>query len=389
MRSATERKVPAADKCGGRIAPPTRQVPPVRLPFTVVITATLAAMLTCDVALAERPAAAWLRSKVRDALLRRIEQRSAERWQTALAAGNITRYRLVHAGRDRQYFVHLPPTASDGKKLPLLVALHGGTGCAQQLLASYDLIAAADRHGFILVAPDGTGPSTEVLHAWNVGFGFGAAETENVDDVGFVLAVIEAVRRRHPVDPARIFATGISNGGMLCHWLAAAPGTPLAAIAPVVATVGGCKIGSTTPITPPRPTRPVSVLAINGRLDRSVPLAGGRQLRSVGEARILLSASDTVAFWVAANGCAATPTVTVDATRQVTLVRHGNGRDDTEVILVILENQGHAWPGAPAAGRRGADQPVASWHANDEMWTFFRRHPRRDLRDAAGDSPRR
>ena len=101
----------------------------------------------------------------------------------------------------------------------------------------------------------------------------GLAMRRRVDDVGFIGALIDKLSIDYPVDPKRIYATGMSNGGMMTHRLGIELADRVAAIAPVVATVFGDER---------EPTRPVPALMINGMLDKSVPFRGGR----AGEARV-------------------------------------------------------------------------------------------------------
>ena len=71
--------------------------------------------------------------------------------------------------------------------------------------------------------PDGAG------RRWNDGRAVGAER----DDVGFVRALIDSLERELEIDPRRVYATGISNGGMFAHRLACELPGVLAAIAPV------------------------------------------------------------------------------------------------------------------------------------------------------------
>jgi poly(3-hydroxybutyrate) depolymerase len=93
--------------------------------------------------------------------------------------------------------------------------------------------ALAERAGFIVVYPNGTGRLDEKLLTWNAGLCCGYAMTEKVDDVGFVRALLDALATRAPVDTARVYATGLSNGAMLSYRLAAQLSDRIAAVAPV------------------------------------------------------------------------------------------------------------------------------------------------------------
>ncbi|MFZ2956525.1 MAG: PHB depolymerase family esterase [Candidatus Ozemobacteraceae bacterium] len=306
----------------------------------------------------------------RQFLLNRMEQKNRS---MILAAEKMT---LKCAGRERTYYVHVPVSWNHKDALPVVFLFHGGMGNAKQALQSYGLISKSDEAGFLLVAPNGTGPSREVMLTWNVGFGFGKAQKDHVDDIGFVKAVLDDIEKRYPIDSRRIFATGMSNGAFLCHFLAAQPGNRFAAIAPVVGAIGGKETKNKELTLPSQPLEPVSVMLINGLLDEHIPYEGGLQKKSVAEARFMASASDTVRFWIEADHCNASFTHRYDAKLKATVQTFTQGNNGTEVILYLLHNQGHAWPGAQALGRAFGDTPSSDFPGNELIWEFFKAHPR-------------
>lgn len=283
---------------------------------------------------------------------------------------------LLVDGRTRTFLVH-PPKGWDGKTpVPLLLLFHGGGGSGRQALATYGLIEVSDREGFLLVAPNGNGKMKDLLLTWNVYYGFGYAQEQNVDDIGFVKELVKHLREHYPIDPSRIFATGISNGGALCYWVAASPDHPFAAIAPIVAPFGGRDQRESTMKVPSKPTHPIPVLMICGALDKSVPIEGGVQKKSANrQYKILTSASETIRFWAEANRCDPKPERIDDPERQATGYRYFSSTQEPLVEFWLLHNQGHAWPGGKSP-RQGADQPSPVFDANAEMWRFFKAHPR-------------
>ena len=281
------------------------------------------------------------------------------------------RKELRYQGLERSYYVH-SPRGWDGKTpLPLVLLLHGGGGGAQQALKSYPLGPVADREGFLLVAPNGTGPlRREILRTWNVGWGFGYAQRNHVDDLGFVRALILQLTRDYPVDRARVYLTGLSNGAILSHYAGAANSDLVTGIAPVVGCAGG---GESSQLTyPSAPQRPLNVIMFNGGLDRHIPLNGGvQELHSEDQARQVCSAQESARFWVNANGCKPTPTVEELPEQKATRYTWTGGRQNTRVVLWVLHNQGHAWPGGQAP-RASSDQPTPLVKAHEVLWQFFR-----------------
>ena len=160
-------------------------------------------------------------------------------------------------GTTRTFLVYRPATLPAAA--PLVVMLHGGFGSGAQAEKSYHWDTEADRGHFVVAYPDG------LDRAWNTGGGCcGVPGRTNADDVGFITAMVSAIEHELPIDPLRVYATGISNGGIMAYTLACHT-TIFAAIGPDSATeLGSC----------PAPA-PVSVIHIHGTADKTIPYNGG------------------------------------------------------------------------------------------------------------------
>jgi polyhydroxybutyrate depolymerase len=291
-------------------------------------------------------------------------------WPAAGVAGSPTaggRQSLLVQGQQRSYVVRVPPgSRAAGERLPLVLVLHGGGGDAAIAEKTTGFTAKAQREGFIVVYPEGSGRLANHLLTWNAGHCCGQAMLRGVDDVGFVRALVDRLVADYPVDERRIYATGMSNGGMMAHRLGRELGDRLAAIAPVVATLFGDER---------KPARPVSALMINGGLDAAVPPEGGRpggRFADAWDGTPALPATAQGRFWAAANGCAATPETRTQGPVQRTGYRCPTGRD---VQMLLVADNPHAWPGGVAGSRLG-DPPSVSLDATDEIWAFFKAHPK-------------
>jgi polyhydroxybutyrate depolymerase len=335
-----------------------------KYPPLLIAAAILALLIPLDCA------GAGLRNRIKTAIIERIDEKSGE--QQVLS----TLHQFEHAGRQRSYYLYLPSSMSKEKLWPVVFLFHGGGGGARGALFYYEMEKKAEESGFILVAPNGTGEAKNVLLTWNVGFGFGYAQKNRIDEAGFITALIKDLEKRYPVDPDRIYATGMSNGAILCHLLAAQPDNRFAAIAPVVGTLGGREQHETGMHLPPAPQTPVSVCIIQGLLDQSIPINGGRQQRSVGEAKIVTSASDTIDFWVKANNCNTIASSTYMDSLKTSVHHFPGGKNNTTVTAYIIHNMGHAWPGSSRVPRKGSDKPATQFPGNDIIWDFFSSHPR-------------
>lgn len=259
-------------------------------------------------------------------------------------------------GLTRTFHVYRP--ASLPAAAPLVVMLHGGFGSGAQAEKAYGWDAEAERQHFLVVYPDG------VNHAWNTGGGCcGTPAKQNVDDVAFVEAVVAAVEREAPVDPARVYATGISNGGIMAYRLACDTSV-FAAIGPDSATLlGPC----------PAP-KPVSVLHIHGTADTRIPYAGGQ---GQGFAHIDGPPVEQVAAtWRGVDGCG-TPAVARTGTLTTTTAQCPGGRT---VELIAVTGAGHQWPGGQSHPAEesllGLDAPSTALNATDTFWQFFAAHPK-------------
>jgi polyhydroxybutyrate depolymerase len=260
-------------------------------------------------------------------------------------------------GVDRTFEVYRPASLPTGP-VPLVVMLHGGFGSGSQAESSYGWDAEADSQHFLVAYPDGEN------RAWNVGGGCcGTPGRTGVDDVAFVTAVVARLSGATAVDPARIYATGISNGGMLAYRLACDT-TLFAAIGPDSATqLGPCATPS-----------PVSVIHVHGTADRNIPYAGGT---GDGVARIDGPAVPALnATWRAADGCGPPVVVRKDlVTTSTATCPHGRA-----VALVTIDGAGHQWPGATARPVLekvlGLDPPSTALDATRTVWEFFAAHPR-------------
>lgn len=284
---------------------------------------------------------------------------------SAVAAAGSTDHRqtLMYDGLVRGYLLRVPPAPGSGpEKMPLVIVLHGGGGNAANAESMSGFTALAARERFIVAYPDGSGRMRDRLLTWNAGHCCGYAMQNRIDDVGFINALLDRLIRDYPVDPQRIYVTGISNGGMMAHRLGRELAQRLAAIAPVVAAVFGDE---------QLPVSPVSALMINGMLDRSVPYEGGPpggRFRDAWDGTPVKPAMAQAEFWGRTNRCGEHPVREERGAVQHWRYRCPSGQ---AVELYLLADTGHTWPGG-RSGRRGADDPGSTLDATAVIWEFFR-----------------
>jgi polyhydroxybutyrate depolymerase len=262
-------------------------------------------------------------------------------------------------GARRTYRVYVPSSLPAGKAVPAVLVLHGGFGTGKGAERQGNWDSAANRGRFLLVLPDG------LARSWNAGSCCGPPQRNGVDDVSFLTELLERVTSDYGVDPTRVYATGISNGGMMAYRFACVAADRLAAIAPVAADL----------IVDCRPARPVSLLHFHGLADQNVPIGGGVPTKSFQANRPTYPpVRDGVELLARADGCGVTPATTTNG--PLTTVRWTGCTDQAAVELVTIEGGGHSWPG----GQRLAqilDPPSTAIDATAAIWKFFEEHPRR------------
>ncbi len=305
-------------------------------------------------------------------------------WTTSIgcavagAPGGQSRSEIEHRyvggwdfGFRRSYRVYLPAAARQGRRAPLVVALHGAFSSPGRFARVSGLDRLAESQGFVVAYPAAFAPP---LRMWNSGHCCGIVRTLGIDDVGFLDAVIEDARANLPIDPERIYLVGHSNGGMLVHrYLAERPGVAAAA-AVVAGTIGGRTSDSAPEWRPEAQQAPPPVLMVHGDSDRQVAYAGGYDERS-GEGGITwISAHESARFWSERGGCE--PDSTREEERAGRVERQiWRGRSGCRIELLTLRGWGHAWPGTRKTRDLESSDPLYGYDVNRVIWRFFNDAP--------------
>jgi len=297
----------------------------------------------------------------------------------ALGPGN---YELALAwdGLQRSYLVHVPPQASGGGALPVVINFHGAGSTAEIERGYTRMDAAADRDGYIAVYPNGSSGFNGRFLTWNAGTCCGPAALFGVDDVGFVRAMLDDLAKRARIDPRRVYATGLSNGAMMAYRVAAEASDRIAAVAGVAGVMA---------LTRFAPTRAMPVMHIHSTSDHIARYDGGFGPAALAaDTRVLnIGVEEMVERWLGFDACPHQPAV-LDAIsgrpgtpdeRHTAIKRvYAPCRDGAEVVVWQLGGGvGHVWPG----GIRDYDpellgEGTAVIDANTEIWKFFSRFTR-------------
>lgn len=268
-------------------------------------------------------------------------------------------------GVKRSYYFHFPKSYDETKRTPVVVALHGAGTNGKLMERFTGMTQCAEQHGFIVVYPNGTGVG-DLLLTWNAGF-FPAANGKRPDDIKYLNAVLDDLATVANVDKKRIYVCGLSNGGMMAFRAAAEMSHRFAAMADVA---GAIVVDSW------QPQNPMPVLHIHGTKDPLVPYQGGGKKGA--EFLRFPSVDEAVLMCCKANGCEPTPKVTElpKSKDKYKVTKHdfGKGKSGAEVVLYVVENGGHTWPGRAAPTLLGPS--TNNIIANELMWDFFRRYTR-------------
>jgi len=277
-------------------------------------------------------------------------------------------YSLVQDGRKRTLRIYLP--AGRGEPLPVVLVLHGGggTGGGMEWLTRRGFNRIADRDGAVVVYPDG------IDRGWNDGRSANRSTADAaVDDVGFLRALPEQLASLHPIDRARLYVTGISNGGMMSYRLGCDAAGVFAAAAPVAANMA-VELGGAC-----HPLRAVPLLIMNGVDDPIMPWKGG-PVRVLWMTRgTVLSSEESAARWLSLDHCGPLePQTVIDAIPAdgtSAAPRFARCAEGGEVRLYEIRGGGHTWPkGEPYLTSHIVGRVSQALDANETIWAFFRQH---------------
>lgn len=287
--------------------------------------------------------------------------------------GKDPEFSINHDGLVRKYKVHIPPNYDKDKKTPMVIYVHGGGG---DMRAAYmdGMDKMSDKHNFILAIPEGTGEVKlgYLRGSWNGGKWETGECCGNTDDVGFISRMIDELERKVNVDGKRIYATGISNGGLMTNRLGCELSDKIAAIAPVApaALMSNCN-----------PSRPMPVIDIHGTADPANPPDGSEPSSIFGPSGILempykrMTPYQVVDVWKKINSC---------SDNQIAGYENGDARcviyndcaNGTEVELCMIEGMGHTYPSGSQYLPESTVGPVSYDISFNQIWEFFKKHPK-------------
>lgn len=314
----------------------------------------------------------WFRERIKEKIAQKLEDKPAPEINASIdrpvtKPGDYT-FAISHDGLTRMYKVHVPPGYDGSRPAPLLFAFHGGGGDMEYMAREevYGLVSKSDKEGFIVVFPNGYSKfKSGMLATWNAGTCCGDARDRKIDDTGFVRNMVSHITRQMNIDRGKIFATGMSNGGLMSYRLACEMPDVFRAIAPVAGTDNTLAC---------HPSRPVSVLHIHAMDDDHVLFNGGagpNAFKDMSKVTQFRSVPESIARWIKFNNCNPVARRVLE-TEGAYCDLYEPCEQGAQVKLCVTETGGHSWPGGSKPGgvkKKGPTSKAIS--ANDEMWEFF------------------
>jgi polyhydroxybutyrate depolymerase len=262
---------------------------------------------------------------------------------------------IVSSGVEREYIVYVPKSYDRAKRAPLVISLHGAAGWPKQQMELSKWNELADREGFLIVYPAGTAGGGPRI--WRTG------EAGEKREVRFISDLIDSMEKTYNIDPSRIYANGMSNGGGMSFILSCRLPDRIAA----VGLVGAAQIA---PWSACADDHAVPMIDFHGTADPMAPYHGG----SSWVVSALPSVPKWAANWARRNRCAPYP---IDSSVNAEVMRreYTGCAGDASVVLYTIRGGGHTWPGGQPLPEWFAGRTSTNIDATREMWSFFKAHP--------------
>ncbi len=273
----------------------------------------------------------------------------------AFRLANRTNGSLVSSGKRRRYLLYVPKSYNPAIPAPLVITIHGFAQYPAHQMGLTRWNELANEHGFLVVYPAGTGFPLR----WHAGGRFGAGVAA---EVRFFSDLIDKLQAEYNIDPSRIYANGLSNGGGMTFVLSCE-------LSERIAAAGLVASAHQYPWDACRPARPVPTIVFHGTADPIVPFAGGR---SGGPGLPFPAIPEWVE--VLARSCGSTGTPEPLPSRgAVSGVAYTHGAAD--VVFYTIAGGGHTWPGGQELPRWLTGPTSQDIDATRVMWDFFTAHP--------------
>jgi polyhydroxybutyrate depolymerase len=262
-------------------------------------------------------------------------------------------------GIRRDFVTYIPSVTDASYKMPVIVCLHGRLGTGENMMSFADFRSLAQKEKFIIVCPDGIDKS------WNAGRPT-PANRKGINDVKFIDQLITYILDTYLADAARVYVTGMSNGGFMSSRLACELSNRIAAVAVVAASMDANMAY--------RPVKPMPIMYIQGTKDPLAPFDGGTTKSAKG---MIYSHNEAIKLWVTTDHCDSTPVINNLPDKQndgtfITKEAYTNPATGIKVIGYTVNNGGHTWPGGTQYLPKFLIGTLShNMNACEVIWDFF------------------
>lgn len=262
--------------------------------------------------------------------------------------GQYVEKKLMYGGAQRTYLQYTPTTIAPADEAPVLFLLHGLGDDINNFTSAMNLLSEAEQRGWILVFPQALNATVLTYNLgtfWNAGLslvvmGMPISPNSNVDDVGFLMAVLDEVESNTAVDADSVFFAGFSLGGIMCHKMAVEHGDRIKGVASVAGALPQACATAT-------PVESISVLHIHGTGDQVLSYENAAfTIDPYGTFSIGLGAEASVEYWRAFNQCDDIPLIefypdTQNDGMNFELYTYRGGNGGSRVALLKAVNGDH------------------------------------------------
>lgn len=281
-----------------------------------------------------------------------------------VGAQDVPEQTLMVGGIQRAYQVYVPSSVQAHPAL--VIVLHGGGSSATEMRQWVDFDSVADKSGFIVVYPDG------LQNRWNDNRRSGFVGNTDADDVSFIAQLIDRLTSEYSIDSARVYVTGLSNGGFMTYRLACELTDRFAAFAAVAASLSPDMEKDCSP------SRPVRMLIMNGTEDPLIPYNGGYESIQGVKNGAVLSVDQNVSFWTHFDQCTDSPNevslpdAAPDDKTRVYILGYTKCASNSDVVRYRIEGGGHTWPDGEQYRPENEIGLVShDINASEVIWSFF------------------
>jgi polyhydroxybutyrate depolymerase len=267
----------------------------------------------------------------------------------------------------RTFLLHVPPHARTSAGIqvpyPLVIVLHGSAGDGGAIEEASKMDSLADASSFLVAYPNGTGGNFGLYPSdWNAGTCCGGAARDNVDDLGFIRALITKLAINIPVDPRHIYIAGFSSGGYMAYYA----GCKLSPLIAAIAVVSGSLAYDAC-----APAKAMPLFAVHGTDDPEVSYDESAPDPPAASIKLADGLPPSVQYWTVINKCTGG---TVTATSANVTRTHFTPCSVAEVDFYSIQGGTHGWPSGP--DDPGSQPPMNEMKASVLISAFFTRHIR-------------